>query len=58
MYIIVNINEQCARFPEIDGLTIGLVNGLYDASAGILLTLKFLYDAEVNQFFLLLFRKN
>ena len=41
----VNINEQCCRFPSIDGLTIGLVNGLYDASAGILLTLKFVYDA-------------
>ena len=47
MYIIVNINEQCARFPSITGLTIGLINGLYDASAGIFLTFKFIYEAEV-----------
>ena len=46
MYIIVNINEQCARFPGITGLTIGLINGLYDASAGIFLTFKFIYEAE------------
>ena len=47
MYIIVNINEQCARFPDKTGLTIGLINGLYDASAGIFLTFKFMYDAGV-----------
>ena len=47
MYIIVNINEQCARFPGKTGLTIGLINGLYDASAGIFLTFKFMYDSDV-----------
>ena len=32
MYIILNINEQCARFPNVSSLSIGLINGLYDAS--------------------------
>lgn len=48
MYIIVNINEQCPRFPSINGLTIGLINGLYDASAGIFLTFKFIYDSDLG----------
>lgn len=48
MYIILNINEQAPRFPSISGLTIGLINGLYDASAGIFLTFKFVYDSDAG----------
>lgn len=45
MYIIVNIKELCAIFPKIEPLCIGLVNGLFDASAGLFLIFKFLYDS-------------
>ena len=46
MYIVVNINEQCARFSHRSGLTIGLVNAFYDVSAGIFLIFKFIYQAN------------
>ena len=47
MYIIVNINEQCARFPQFTGLTIGLICSLYDASAGMFLIFKLIYQAKL-----------
>ena len=40
MYIIVNTKEQCARYPKKTAMTIGLINGLFDASAGIFLLFK------------------
>ena len=54
MYIVININEQCARFPHMSGLTIGLVNGFYDVSAGIFLIFKFVYQANLATLPLLL----
>ena len=47
MYIIININEQCDRFPSNSGMTIGLINGLYDASAGMFLFYKVIYEAQL-----------
>ena len=47
MYIVININEQCARFPHMSGLTIGLINGFYDVSAGIFLIFKFVYQESL-----------
>ena len=32
MYIIMNIKEQCALFPKFTGITLGLINGFFDAS--------------------------
>ena len=43
MYIVVNTNEQCKRFPKKTGLTLGLINGLFDAGAGMFLTFKELF---------------
>ena len=54
MYIVININEQSARFPHISGLTIGLIVGFYDASAGIFLFLKLVYQADLATMPLLL----
>jgi len=45
MYIIMNIKEQCALFPKLTGITLGLINGFFDASAGVFLAFKFIYDA-------------
>ena len=32
MYIVVNIREQCALFPNASGISLGLINGFFDAS--------------------------
>ena len=40
--------ELCAVFPDLQSLVIGLMNGLYDASGGVFLLFKFVYDAPVN----------
>ena len=43
-YMILNTAEQTARFPDKSGITIALVTGCYQASAGIFLISKYLYD--------------
>ncbi|CAG5097662.1 Oidioi.mRNA.OKI2018_I69.XSR.g15174.t1.cds [Oikopleura dioica] len=47
MYIIMNIREQCALYPNSSGITLGLINGFFDASAGVFLAFKFIYDADL-----------
>ena len=48
MYIIVNIKELCATFPSAQNFTIGMVNGTFDASAGIFLIFKIIYDSALK----------
>lgn len=43
-YIVTNTKELCPIFPKLQGLIIGLINGIFDASGGFFLIFKFIYE--------------
>jgi hypothetical protein len=46
--IMTSIRELCPLFPNMANLTIGLVNGFLDASGGIFLLFKLIYDSDLS----------
>jgi len=48
MYIVQNIKDLCKVFPQFSGLIIGLINGIFDAGAGIFLLFKIMYDSNMT----------
>lgn len=46
--IMTSIRELCPLFPNKATLTIGLVNGFLDASGGIFLLFKLIYDSHLS----------
>ena len=46
--VITSIRELCPLFPNISTLTIGIINGFLDASGGIFLLIKLIYDSDLS----------
>ena len=54
IYLTANIDEQCARFPQIGHFTIALLNGFYNVSSGIFLIVNKLHETGLLKFYLTL----
>jgi len=44
MFIIMNISEQCPVYEKRKATIVSIINGIFDASAGVFLVFKLVYD--------------
>lgn len=44
MFIIMNISEQCPVYEKRKATIVSIINGIFDASAGVFLIFKLVYD--------------